>query len=289
VEYEFHPLANIFPMMSDEEIDALGEDMLKNGQRESIVLFKEKILDGRNRYLACMRKGIEPRFLTQRPADPVAFVASANLHRRHLDASQRAMIAAKLATLRDGEHKEGSPQGEAAKTQGEAAKLLNVGKRSVERAREVVDHGVPDLVDAVERGDVKVAPAADFAKQNPPLEQARIIADAGSVAAAVKAKADRAAAKTPKPVPDPKPAADRAKYDVSDLRKRLNQLQILLQAFSVLHSLESPVDEVVEAVRRLDDDVTSTVFRLRQLATFATLVADYPLESLREREIESAP
>jgi hypothetical protein len=133
MEYEFHPLADLFPMMSDEEIDALGEDMLANGQRESIALFDEKILDGRNRYLACMRKGIEPRFINQRPADPVAFVASANLHRRHLDESQRAMIAAKLANMKRGDNQH-RPDGRT--SQAEAAELLDVGQRSVRRARD---------------------------------------------------------------------------------------------------------------------------------------------------------
>jgi hypothetical protein len=213
MEYEFHPLANIFPLMSEEEIDALGADMLANGQHVSIALFEEKILDGRNRYLACMRNGIEPRFINQLPADPVAFVASANLRRRHLDASQRAMIAARLATLRDGQHKV-RPEGEAAKTQQEAAKTLKVGKRSVERGRVVQEQGVPDLVAAVDKGDVKVKPAAEFAQATPPLDQARLIAEHGSPAAAVqatvKAKADRAMSKMPRPGANPKPAADRA-------------------------------------------------------------------------------
>ena len=82
----------------------------------------------------------------------------------------------------------------------------------------MVDHGVPDLVTAVEQRDVTVSAAADFAKVNPPIEQARLIAEHdGSVAAAVsasrpdvKAKADRAAHKTPKPKPDVTPAANRA-------------------------------------------------------------------------------
>jgi hypothetical protein len=63
------------------------------------------ILDGRNRYRAAILKGINPRFREELPPDPYAFVASANLHRRHLDESQRAMIAARLATLREGERK----------------------------------------------------------------------------------------------------------------------------------------------------------------------------------------
>jgi hypothetical protein len=214
MEYEFHPAADLFPMMSDEEIDALGEDMLLLGQRESIVLYRGQILDGRNRFQACLLKGIAPRFRDELPPDPYAFVASANLRRRHLDESQRAMIAAKLATLREGERKAASPRGDTAKTQREAATMLDVGKRSVERARIVQDHGVPGLVDAVKRGDVKVKPAAEFAQATPPLDQARLIAEHGSPAAAVqatvKAKADRAMSKMPRPGADPKPAADRA-------------------------------------------------------------------------------
>jgi hypothetical protein len=212
---EFHPLANLFPMMTDEEVNDLGDDMLKHGQREPIWTYEDMILDGRNRYNACLLKGIEPRFAEFRGSDPVAFVVSLNLKRRHLDDAQRSMVAAKLATLKRGDNQH-SPNGET--SQAKAAKLLNVSKRRVERAREVIDKGVPDLVDAVEQGEVKVSAAAEFANKVPPLDQARLIAQHGSPAAAVnatrqndvKARADRAAFKTPKPVPDVTSAADRA-------------------------------------------------------------------------------
>jgi len=37
-DLEFHPAANLFPLMSDAELDSLGEDMLEQGQREPIIL-----------------------------------------------------------------------------------------------------------------------------------------------------------------------------------------------------------------------------------------------------------
>lgn len=62
---------------------------------------------------------------------------------RHLNESQRAIVAGKLANLERGNNQH-SPIG--GTTQAEAATLLNVGKRSVERAREVLNDGSPELV-----------------------------------------------------------------------------------------------------------------------------------------------
>jgi hypothetical protein len=102
-EYEFHPIANIFPLMSDEELDVLAEDITANGLTFHIILYEGKILDARNRYLACQRAGVEPGFSEYDGDTPIQFVLSLNLHRRHLTISQRAAIAAELATLQDGQ------------------------------------------------------------------------------------------------------------------------------------------------------------------------------------------
>jgi len=100
-------------------------------------------------------------------------VVSLNLHRRHLDESQRAMVAAKIATLPAHRPAETAPIG--AVTQDTAADMLNVGRRSVQRAREVLDRGAPELVEAVQRGEVSVSAAADVAEL-PPDEQREIVA-----------------------------------------------------------------------------------------------------------------
>jgi N6-adenosine-specific RNA methylase IME4/ParB-like chromosome segregation protein Spo0J len=169
-ERSFHPLANIFPLLDGDDFENLVADIRGHGQLEPIVIHEEMVLDGRNRYRACVAAGIEPNFVPFKGNDPLAFVISANLHRRHLDESQRAMVAAKLAQLRlgDNQHSEGLPIGR-------GSELLNVGERSVARARTVLDHGAPELQHAVERGAVSVAAAADVATL-PQQAQAEVVA-----------------------------------------------------------------------------------------------------------------
>ena len=94
--YDAHPYSELFPKLGKEELMALRASIEEHGQEEPIVLYQEKILDGRNRYMACYSAGIEPtvtegHFDTDKEA--LDYVVLANVTRRHLDASQRAMIA----------------------------------------------------------------------------------------------------------------------------------------------------------------------------------------------------
>ena len=56
------PLASLFPLLDGDEFDALVADIRAYGLRQRIVLLEGVILDGRNRYAACLEAGIEPRF-----------------------------------------------------------------------------------------------------------------------------------------------------------------------------------------------------------------------------------
>jgi hypothetical protein len=80
----------------------LVADIKGHGLLEPIWLYQGKILDGRNRYRACNKAGIKPRFSDYKGADPPAFIISRNLKRRYLNASQRAMAADSLAVLKLG-------------------------------------------------------------------------------------------------------------------------------------------------------------------------------------------
>lgn len=178
----YHDVANLFPLMTGTEFADLKADIAAYGQREPIWLHPDgRIVDGRNRHRACVELGISPRFQTWHgDGSLVAFVVSLNLHRRHLTESQRAMIAAKLANLEVGNPNFGnSANMQNRVSQSQAADLLQVSPRSVANARTVYTDGAPELVAAVERGDVAVSAAAEVAAL--PEEWQRVITVNGDV------------------------------------------------------------------------------------------------------------
>ena len=108
MELQFHPAAEIFPLITGDEFNALVDDIRKIGLINDIWLHPDgSILDGRNRYRACIAAGVEPRFKTW---DGVGFAAdfvwSLNDRRRHLDGNQRKLAAARYAIELEREGKE---------------------------------------------------------------------------------------------------------------------------------------------------------------------------------------
>jgi hypothetical protein len=158
----FHPLADIFPLIEGAEFDQLVESIkASDGPRESVVVYEDMILDGRNRARACEAIGIEPPYTPFKGDDPVAFVIDKNLRRRHLNESQRGMAAAKLATMPHGgaEYRTANLQIDGT-TRAEAAKMLNVSERTVNSAAKVRDHAEAAVISAVEQGHLAVSAAA---------------------------------------------------------------------------------------------------------------------------------
>jgi hypothetical protein len=188
---EFHEAANLFPMEL-ETIDELAADIKRNGQFEAVKIYQGKILDGRRRWTACQRAGIEAKTETINPHDPVAYVLSTNLHRRHLTTSQKAMVAARAAEIyakvarermesgkKNSDPEVNFPQGRAPQSRDQAGKALGVSGKSVDFAKRVLEHGTPELIRAVEEGRVAVSTAAVAAKE--PEEVQRELAENATI------------------------------------------------------------------------------------------------------------
>ncbi|MGA2256327.1 MAG: hypothetical protein ABSG53_16885, partial [Thermoguttaceae bacterium] len=207
-KFEIHPAASIFPMLSEEEFALFKEDIRVNKQQEDITLFEGKVLDGRHRLRACieLRRQVQWAEFTDCP-DPIAYVLSKNLHRRHLTQSQRAQCAAEVAKMR-----EGRPNKETSQTClvsiDAAAKTFSVSPSSVKTAKHVAEKGDQAVVDAVKAGKITVTAAAKLVDAVPDKEAQRKILTGGKEAVA-KATKSRGKEKPPKakPIQAAQPAA----------------------------------------------------------------------------------
>jgi hypothetical protein len=94
-----HPAAELFPIMSDDELFALAADIKANGLLQPLTMLGDVLLDGRNRMRACALAGVAPTTKQFTGDSPVAFVIAANLRRRDLTASQKACIAVEIEPM----------------------------------------------------------------------------------------------------------------------------------------------------------------------------------------------
>lgn len=148
-EMRFHPASAIFPILDEQGLRALAEDIAANGQKEPVDLLDGTILDGRNRYLACLRAGVRPKFRRVEPHSPLEHVVSRNLVRRHLSESQRAAIAVELLPRLETEARERQRGGKGGRllraqlpeakgrARDHAGRLVGVSPRYVEDAKTI--------------------------------------------------------------------------------------------------------------------------------------------------------
>jgi hypothetical protein len=95
-----HPVADLFPMMTGGDAYELVRSIWSSGLDQPIVVDDQgAILDGRNRYAACMIAGVEPTFETFKGDDPEAFALRANIARRNLTCGQQAMVTVEAMDL----------------------------------------------------------------------------------------------------------------------------------------------------------------------------------------------
>lgn len=190
-----HPAAALFPMLSEDDLAALAADIAEHGQREPIVIFEDKILDGRNRHAACKIAKVEPKTKVLAKCDsPTAFVISLNLKRRHLTPLQNAQVGVDALPLfsaeakaRQKDHGGTAPgktntQGRTApkcsdgKATSEAAKHTHAGQKAV-RDLAAVQKKAPEVSVAVRAGVVDSVADAKRLASMPEGQRAAVLAE----------------------------------------------------------------------------------------------------------------
>lgn len=172
---QFHPVANIFPMMQPDEYQALVEDIRANGLLEPIWTHEGQVIDGRNRWKACQEAGIAPTFREwSGQGSLVAFVVALNLKRRHLNSGQRAVIALRADELARAEAKarQGArndisqrfDESQSGRSDEQTAGLWSTNRQYISDARYIERHA-PELLDEIVSDTVSISDAKRIAKE----------------------------------------------------------------------------------------------------------------------------
>ena len=172
--YELHPLCTLFPRVVGADFDSLVADIRANGLRQAIVLYGDMILDGGNRYRACLEAGVNPHFEHYEGDSIVSFVLSANLHRRHLSAGQQAAI---VSSAQDWAKAQvvGNPAFKQAEQKCNVAPLQTVSDRAAQsgasvRTQKMADKVAktsPDLARQVAHGEISLPKAIEQISPKP--------------------------------------------------------------------------------------------------------------------------
>jgi hypothetical protein len=205
----------------------------------------------------------------------VGFILSMNLHRRHLSESQRAMVAAKLATMRQGERTDLEPSATLPKvSQAHAAELLQISERTLRDAKKVQMEAQPEVIRAVEAGTLAVSAAAKLAEK--PVDVQRTVVKelesgaAKTVNAALKRRTADPNCQAPAPAP-------RLTPEMATWEKRLAGAQ---QYFAKIEQ-----SKFVESLGRTyaDEAVGGWLQALEQLSTVTRQLAERLQKAFQDR------
>ncbi len=162
---------------------------MENGLREKIWMLEGKILDGRNRFEACQKMGVQPEYREYTGNNPIGFVVSMNIHRRHLDKSQLAVIAldiekieAERAKERQGARTDISAkvhESSDGRSDQKAGESVGVSGRYVSDAKKIQKEA-PELIDKIRSGELTISKAKKQVNQK---ERQERFADAGALPA----------------------------------------------------------------------------------------------------------
>lgn len=233
MKYTQHPLSAAFPAMSDADFQALKDDIEVNGQREPIIVHEGMVLDGWHRYQACTELGLKAlQFTFAEGDDPVAFVLSHNLHRRHLTPSQRAAAVVECAEWAPSGKPRNQTPGVRLATNQELAKSAQVAPTTIKDAKAAHKAGLTDMV----------------------KDGALTVKEAAQVARGHEQKKPKRTLNLPEQQPADEDQLNEAQHTISELAQENEELRDKLAVESLMDSEEAKT-QTLETIQELRDRV----------------------------------
>jgi hypothetical protein len=250
---EAHPITSLFPLMNDEDLDALAADIRAHGLREPITVWQGMILDGRNRWRACQKAGVVPKTVEwSGTGSPVAWVLSKNLYRYHLTPGQRAAIAVEVQDRF-------AQELPVAQSMAEGIDALSPFTRTVrisdlEEARRVKAQS-PALFEEVLKGTTSVASASStlYWRQREQAEAARLVTRSAEMSPPPSTA--RAAAAGPQPAPET------SLYDAAVSQEEAAARRAVDEAVRSVQSVTDAVTKILETRATSDPAVVAAALR----------------------------
>lgn len=181
MKFKQHKIAKIIPPPTKEEFAGLVKSIKRDGLIEAITVHEGDILDGYNRYLACLKAGRAAQYVDFRDflpelqrEGPLNYVLMRNLHRRHLTTAQRADIATRLANMPPHRpDKSANLPSNGQVKQSTAAARLNVSERSMRMARKIQKEGSPEVNEAFRKGEMTLNAAYKTIKPDSKIKSSK--------------------------------------------------------------------------------------------------------------------
>jgi ParB-like chromosome segregation protein Spo0J len=168
-----HDLSSMFPDMQRDAFAKLVSDIAANGLLDPIIIWNGEVVDGWHRYQACLKAGVEPRFVEFDGDDrkALAMVVSRNARRRHLSDGAIADVT-KLVL---GWHEAAAGRGGDRRTKGSTDTLITSAdiaeasglSLSTVKRHTSIEQKAPGLLPMVRSGEIGLATAARIAESVP--------------------------------------------------------------------------------------------------------------------------
>jgi len=230
-------LRSFIDPLTPVEYAALEKSLLSEGCRDALVLWRDVLIDGHNRYDICRKHGIPFRTVSNNRFESLEevmlWVIDNNLARRSVSDFQRGMLALRRKELvAQRASQAAAPEAEDQNdppwhTREDVAKAARVSANTLGQIERIRKTAAPELVEAVRSGTISINAAANVAALPPEAQVAAVAGGRKELQQAARQVREQKAGSRPKKeveAASPEEQVKALRAQVSELKDRVATL-----------------------------------------------------------------